>query len=37
MVKLWLKNIFSLHKNILKPINPDKTLKGIFFLHLINK
>jgi len=29
MVKFWLKNTLSLHKNILKPINPNKTIKGI--------
>ena len=29
MVKFWLKNILSLHKNVLKPINLNKTVKGI--------
>ena len=29
MVKFWLKNILHLHKYILKPINLNKTVKGI--------
>ena len=29
MVKFWLKNILPLHKNILKPINSNKIVKGI--------
>ena len=28
-MKFWFKNILPLHKNILNPINPNKTLKGI--------
>ena len=29
MVKFWLKNILPIYKNIFKPINPNKIVKGI--------